>query len=161
ALSPLPVMDSPDEAVLAAERNAAQARIALARSETARDPTLRGGVRWLAAEDAAALVAGVSIPLGPTPAARGGAAQAEAERGAADAEIAGAPAARQREIAMLTARREAVAAEIAALDSGVIPAAARAADMARDGFKRGGGAFTWMEVSAAETAEFDARLRRV
>jgi outer membrane protein, heavy metal efflux system len=43
----------------------------------------------------------------------------------------------------------------------VLPSAARAVTLVRDGFARGGTAFTFLEVNQAQQAVVDARSRRV
>ena len=51
--------------------------------------------------------------------------------------------------------------EIGRIDSDVLPGARRAAELARDGFNRGGGAFTYLDIAEAERAILDAEARRI
>jgi cobalt-zinc-cadmium efflux system outer membrane protein len=43
----------------------------------------------------------------------------------------------------------------------VLPSAERAVAMVRDGFNRGGGAFTYLEVAEAQRAVVEAKARRI
>lgn len=43
----------------------------------------------------------------------------------------------------------------------MVPSAARAVTLVRDGFNRGGGAFTYLEVAEAQRAVIEARSRRI
>lgn len=150
-----------DLALLEAERAAAQARIRLAEANSAIDPTVRAGVRHFGQGNEVALVVGGSIPLGGRQANRGNVERAQAERLAAEAELAAAQAERKREIDRLAAQRAAVLSEIERIDRAVLPSAQRAVSLVRDGFNRGGTAFTFLEVGQAEQAVIDARTRRI
>jgi cobalt-zinc-cadmium efflux system outer membrane protein len=151
----------PDLAALAAERDAADARLRLSRSGDVGDPTLRAGVRHFGEDNAVALVVGGSIPLGSRQANRGNVDKAEADRRLADAEIAIAERERGREIDRLTAQRTATVSEIARIERDVLPSARRAVVLVCDGFNRGGTAFTLLELSEAQRAVTDAARRRV
>lgn len=85
--------------------------------------------------------------------------RAVAERSAADADITAERLLREREIARLTARMAASAAESERLRADVIPLAIRAVEQVRDGFNRGG--FQYANVAEAERGLADARARRV
>lgn len=54
---------SPDLTILAAERDAASARVDLAKARAVQDPTLRAGIRRFSDGNDVAVVFGVSIPL--------------------------------------------------------------------------------------------------
>jgi cobalt-zinc-cadmium efflux system outer membrane protein len=153
--------DVPDLLVLAAERDVAGARIQLERSRAVADPTFRAGARYLADGEGAAFVIGGSIPLQRYDTNQGAIDQAHAERLAADRDLAAFRIEREREIARLIARRSAAIAEIKRIDAEVLPSADRAVRLVRDGFNRGGGAFTYMEVMQAEQAVTDAEARRI
>ncbi len=43
----------------------------------------------------------------------------------------------------------------------MLPSARRATELVREGFSRGGGAFTYLEVAEAQRAVIEARARRV
>jgi len=79
--------DSPDLALLAAERDAAGARVRLAETGNAGDPTARVGVRHFGQGNDVAIIVGGSIPLGNRAANRGNVARANAEAQAAEARI--------------------------------------------------------------------------
>lgn len=147
--------------VLEAERDAALARVRVEEARAVQDPTFRAGVRHFREGGDVAVVVGASIPLGRNDTNRGNIERARAERLAAESEIAFAQAEREREIARLTARRAATAAEVRRIEAEVLPSAARAVELVRDGFSRGGGAFTFLEVAEAQRAETDARARRL
>jgi cobalt-zinc-cadmium efflux system outer membrane protein len=153
--------DMPDLALLAAERDTADARLQLEEARSVADPTLRAGVRHFGQGNEVALVVGGSIPLGSRSANRANVERARSERGAADAEIAVARLERQREIDRLSAERRAVAAEIGRIDREMLPGAERTVAMIRTGFNRGGTAFTLLELAEAQRVVTDARARRV
>lgn len=153
--------ESPDLALLDAERAAAEARIRLAETGDVADPTARVGVRHFGEGNDVALMVGGSIPLGNRAANRGNVERARAEARVADAEIAVARVGRIREIERLVAERRAVATEIARIDGEVLPSAERAVALVQSGFARGGTAFTFLEVSQASQSVIDARSRRV
>ena len=152
---------SPDLALLAAERDAAGARLRLAETANVGNPTARVGVRHFGDGNDVALVVGGSIPLGSRSANRGNVLRAQADAQAAEAEIAVIRVQVAREIDRLVAERAAILTEIGRLDSEVLPSAERAVVLVRDGFRRGGTAFTFLEVSQAQQAVVDVRSRRV
>ena len=85
--------------------------------------------------------------------------RAQAERTAAEADIAAARLTREREIAQLTARISSAAAEAERIRSEVIPPAIKSVEQVREGFNRGG--FQYLDVTEAERALAEARARRV
>lgn len=149
-----------DLRLLEADRDAALSRVRVEQARTAHDPTLRAGLRHFSDGGDVALVVGGSIPFGRDT-NRGGIERARAERLAAEAEIAAYRTERDREIARLVARREAAATEIRRIDAEVAPSARRAVELVRQGFARGGGAFTYLEVAEAQRAETDAQAHRL
>lgn len=153
--------DSPDLAVLTAERDAAGARVRLAETGNIGDPIARMGLRHFGQGNDVAFVIGGSIPLGNRAANHGNVARANAEAQATEAEIAVAQAQIRREIDRFVADRAAIASEIARIEREVLPSAERAVVLVRDGFARGGTAFTFLEVNQAQQAVVDARARRV
>ncbi|MBB5684948.1 cobalt-zinc-cadmium efflux system outer membrane protein [Sphingobium boeckii] len=150
-----------DLALIEAEREAADARIRLVEANSVADPTVRAGVRHFGQGNEVALVVGGSIPLGGRQANRGNVERAQAERLAAEAELAVMRVERKREIDRLVAQRAAIASEIGRIDRELLPSAERAVVLVRDGFNRGGTAFTFLEVAQAQQAVIDARTRRV
>jgi cobalt-zinc-cadmium efflux system outer membrane protein len=153
------VQEGPDQALLVASRELAEARVRVERAKQVADPTLRAGVRYFGDGSDVALVFGGSLPLQIHDTNKGGVEQALAERNAAEADIAEAKLIREREIARLIARLKAAAAESERIRAEVIPNAMRTVDLVRDGFNRGG--FQYIDVTEAERALADARERRV
>jgi cobalt-zinc-cadmium efflux system outer membrane protein len=153
--------DLVDLTLLEAERQAAEARVRLAETNGVADPTLRAGVRHFGQGNDVALMVGGSIPLGARKANRGNVERAEADRLAAEAELAVMRVERKREVDRLVAQRGAIANEIGRIDREVLPSAGRAVVLVRDGFNRGGTAFTFLEVAQAQQAVIDARGRRI
>lgn len=153
--------DLPDLALLEAQRDAALSHVRLEEARAVQDPTLRAGVRHFRQGGDVAFVVGGSIPLGRNDINRGNVERVRAERLAAEAEIGVARAERDREIGRLNARRSVTAAEVKRIDADVLPSARRAIALVRDGFNRGGGAFTYQEVAEAQRVLADARTRRV
>lgn len=152
---------NPDLAVLAAEREAAGARVRLAETGNVGDPTARVGVRHFGEGNDVALMVGASIPLGNRTANRGNVLRAQADAQAVEAEMAVTRIQTEREIARLMAERTAIVSEITRIDQEVLPSAERAVVLVRDGFARGGTAFTFLEVSQAQQAVIEARSRRI
>lgn len=152
---------SPDLSLLAAQRDAATARARLAETANTSDPSLRAGVRHFGQGNEVALVVGGSIPIGNRAANRGNVERARAEQLAAEAEIAVARAEQGREVDRLLAERATIASEIHRIDREVLPSARRAVVLVRDGLRRGGTAFTFLEASQAQQAVIEARSRRV
>jgi outer membrane protein, heavy metal efflux system len=152
---------SPDLAALSAEREAAGARLRLAETGNVGDPTGRVGLRHFGQGNDVAIIVGASIPLGSRAANRGNVARAQADAQAAEAEIAVMRVQVEREISRLEAQRATILTEVSRIDREVLPSAERAVVLVRDGFARGGTAFTFLEVSQAQQAVTDARSRRV
>jgi cobalt-zinc-cadmium efflux system outer membrane protein len=150
-----------DLALLDAERLAAESRTRLAEANSITDPTLRAGIRHFGQGNELAFVIGGSIPLGGRQANRGNVERAQADRLAVEAELAVVRVERKREIDRLVAQCAAIATEIGRVDREVMPSAERAVTMVREGFNRGGTAFTFLEVAQAQQAVIEARTRRV
>ena len=104
-------------ALLEAMRETADAQIAVEQSRAVPDLTLRGGVRYIEDGRDLAFVVGGSLPIGIYDTNRGNIERAEAERLAADREIAAARLARVRDTVRLQARIEANAAEAIRIES--------------------------------------------
>ena len=153
--------DTPDIELLAAQRDAADARIRLEEAKGVSDPTLRAGVRHFGEGNEFALIVGGSIPLGSRQANRGNVERARADRLAAEAEMAVARVERERELRRLQAEQAMIATEVSRIDREILPSAQRAVTLVRDGFNRGGTAFTFLEVNQAQQAVIDARTRRI
>ncbi len=153
--------DFADLALLEAERSAAQAKVNLAQANDVTDPTLRAGVRHFGQGNDVALMIGGSIPIGGRQANRANIERAQAERLSAEAELALGRTERQRELDQLLAQRGTITIEINRIDSEVLPSAKRAVALVRNGFSRGGTAFTFLEVDQAQQIVIDARTRRI
>lgn len=148
-----------DLALLEAERDVAIANIRVEQARAVVDPTVRAGVRYLGDGNNVAFVVGGTIPLRRYDTNRAGIQRAEAERTAAEADIAVARLAREREIAQLTAKISSAATEAEQIRAEVIPPAIRSVEQVREGFNRGG--FSYLDVTEAERALAEARARRV
>lgn len=156
-----PASGAADLALLTAEREAAEARVRLAEAGNAGDLSARAGIRHFGQGNDVAVMVGGSIPLGSRAANRANVARALAESRSAEAEIAVARLHAGREIERLVAQRAALASEIGRIEHEVLPAAEKAVALVRDGFARGGTAFTFLEVNQAQQAVIDAQSRRV
>jgi len=159
ALALAPDAESPDLALLAAEREAAIARIAVEKAGAVPDPRVRGGFRYLGDSGDVAVIIGGSIPLRRFDTNREGVARASADRTAAEADLEAARVGGEREIARLQARIVASASQAERIRTQVIPAALEAVRLVREGFARGG--FQYIDVTDAERALAEARMRRV
>jgi cobalt-zinc-cadmium efflux system outer membrane protein len=150
---------TPELAVLAGQGRVQEAELRLA--QTARQPDLQwqAGVRQLQGDDATALIAGFSVPLGNSARAAPGirAAKAAIAVGAVERE-----AQRSRLYALLAAAHgqyTTARMEVARLDSDVLPRLARA-ELAAERAWRGGalGPFEWWQLQAMRV---DARKRQL
>jgi cobalt-zinc-cadmium efflux system outer membrane protein len=157
-LPALPVQ-SVDLSLLQALRESADAQVFVERSRAVPDLTLRGGVRYIEEGRDLALVVGGSIPLGIYDTNRGNIERAEAERLAAEREIAAARLARVRDAVRLQASIAANAAEAARIGTEVLPKAEETVALVRDGFNQGG--FSYIDVIDAQRALIEARTRRI
>jgi cobalt-zinc-cadmium efflux system outer membrane protein len=133
----------------------------LAETGNVGDPTGRVGVRHFGQGNDVAIMVGVSIPIGNRVANRGNVARAQADAQAAEAEIAVTRVQVEREIDRLVAERATIIVEVQRIEREVLPSAERAVTLVRDGFARGGTAFTFLEVSLAQQAVIEARSRRI
>lgn len=145
-----------EERLAAAERDAARARIDLARSEAIPDPTLGGGVRRFGEGRETAIVASFSIPLPIRNRNQGGIAAARSDSVAAEANLAqvrlDAERARRDAATALTAADE----RVAALSGPGSAQAEEAVRIARIGYQAG--KFSLVELIDAQTALNSAKL---
>lgn len=148
-----------DLALLQAEREVAIATVRLEQSRAVPDPTLRAGVRYLSQGSDVAFVVGGSIPLQRYDTNRGAIERAQAERNAAELDIAARRISRQRETARLITRLAAAATESDRIAAEVLPRAQRTVELVTEGFNRGG--FQYIDVTEAQRALVEARARRV
>lgn len=147
---------SPAVAAARAERMAAARRVEVERSRRAVDLSVSFGVRRLAAEDATALVAGVSAPLPIFDRNRGNIAAAAAELTAADARLAAAINDARAEHRSAAAQAQAASARVAAAQAAE-QAAAEGYRLARIGYDSG--RLPLLEVLSNRRALIDARTR--
>lgn len=160
-----PATPSLDEQLAAAERDAAQARIRVARADAVPDVTASGGVRRFGEGRETAFVAGFSIPLPFRDRNRGNIEAAQADSLASEAllRLAGLNARRaQHDARMLLGAAE---ARVDALSGPSLAQAEEAVRLARIGY--GAGKFSLLELldaqaalTTAKTALIEARLDR-
>ena len=161
ASAALPAGENPDAELLVAQREVAAARIRVEQTRGVPDPTVRAGARGFFEDRAVAFVLGGSIPLQRYDTNRAAVERARAEQRAAEADITAADMVRAREITRLQARMAAAVSEVRRIDADVVPPATRTIALVRDGFNRGGGAFTYLDIIEAQRVLLDARAQRV
>ena len=150
---------NPEVALLAAEREAAAARINFAISLAAPDPSLRVGVRRIQETHDTTVLAGVAIPLTIFDDNSAAIAKAQAERRAAEADATSARAAVRREAKRLHSEMQAAAREAKQVRTDVLPGAQRAVGLIREGLERGG--FSYVELNDAQRTLNEARLLEI
>lgn len=152
---PLPAVPSLDEQLASAERDAALARIRLARAGAVPDVTASAGVRRIGETGEKAFVAGFSIPLPLRDRNRGNieAAQAESLASEASLRLAAVNARRAQHDARM--RLAAADARVAALSGPLLSQAEEAVRLARIGY--GAGKFSQLELLDAQAALTAAR----
>lgn len=156
--APLPPdVASLDERIAAAERDAANARIALARAEAVPNVTASGGFRNFRESGSTALVLGVSVPLPFNRSVRSGVPAARAEGEAAEAALAQTRLdtrfSRQEAQTMLSAADE----RLAALSGPGLRQAIEAERVAGIGYRAG--KFSLLELIDAQEALTNTRLK--
>jgi outer membrane protein, heavy metal efflux system len=154
-----PATLSLNELLAAAERDAAQARIRVARADAVPDVTASGGVRRFGEGRETAFVAGFSIPLPFRDRNRGNIEAAQAESLASDASLrlAGLDARRaQHDARMLLGAAD---ARVDALSGPSLAQAEEAVRIARIGY--GAGKFSLVELLDAQTALTTAKLNLI
>ena len=150
---------NPEIALLAAEREAAAARLSLAIANASVDPAFRVGVRRLQDTRDTAVVAGVSIPLQIFDNNAAAISQAQEQRRAAEFDSTALRMAVRREAMRLHQEMQAAAREAARVRSNVIPTAEKAVGMIRDALERG--AFSYVELADAQRVLNDAKLLEI
>lgn len=148
-----------DLAVLAAQRDVAQARVRVEQARATPDATVSVGVRHFWEGQDLGLVVGGSIPLGRYDRNEAAIDRARFDGLAAEADMAALREEREREIARLQVLLASRALEARRIADETLPQAERAVALVRDGFNRGG--FTYNDVIAAQTALLATRARRV
>jgi cobalt-zinc-cadmium efflux system outer membrane protein len=145
-------------ALFQARQDRAGANFRLAEANNRTDPTVHAGPRLFGNGDVA-VVAGFSIPLANRALNRARVDQAAAEQRQVEADLAVERYIRRRDIAIVAERVEEARHEAEAIREQVIPGAEQTLREVRAGYNRGG--FTFLDVSTAQTALHNARVRMV
>lgn len=142
-----------------AEIARAEAVIALERTRSIRDFTIRGGVKLERETNSVGVVGGIAIPLGAGRANRGNVERALADRDRIRLDAEALRLERTRQIASLRAKAEAARTEARAIETDVLPRLQRALNEVREGYNRGG--FGFDDIQDQARALFEARNRMV
>lgn len=145
-----------DLAVYEARRRRADANISLQDANARTDPTVFAGPRYLGTGDVA-LIAGVSLPLPNRALNQANRDRAMAEQRQIEADLAVERFQRRREVALAAERVDEARHEADAIRLRVVPVAEQTLREVLAGYKRGG--FTFLDVSSAQSALHDARVR--
>lgn len=147
-----------DLAVFQARRTRADANYRLQEANSRTDPTVFAGPRLFGNGDVA-VIAGFSLPLPNRALNRANIDRAAAEQRQVEADLAVERFQRRRQIALAAERVEEARHEAKAIEAQVVPGAERTLREVRAGYNRGG--FTFLDVSVAQTALHEARVRFV
>lgn len=147
-----------DLAVYEARSRRADANVRLQDANARTDPTVFAGPRYLGTGDVA-LIAGVSMPLQNRALNQANRDRAAAEARQIEADLAVERFQRRQEIALAAERVEEARHEADAIRLRVVPGAEQTLREVLAGYKRGG--FTFLDVSTAQSALHDARVRMV
>lgn len=147
-----------DLAVFQARRERADANYRLQEANSRTDPTVFAGPRLFGNGDVA-VIAGFSLPLPNRALNRANIDRAAAEQRQVEADLAGERFQRRRQIALAAERVEEARHEAEAIQEQVVPGAEQTLREVRAGYNRGG--FTFLDVSIAQTALHEARVRFV
>ncbi len=147
-----------DLAVFQARRERADANYRLQEANSHTDPTVFAGPRLFGNGDVA-VIAGFSLPLPNRALNRANIDRAAAEQRQVEADLAVERFQRRRQIALAAERVEEARHEAEAILEQVVPGAEQTLREVRAGYNRGG--FTFLDVSIAQTALHEARVRFV
>ena len=147
-----------DLAVFQARRERADANYRLQEANSRTDPTVFAGPRLFGNGDVA-VIAGFSLPLPNRALNRANIDRAAAEQRQVEADLAVERLQRRRQIALAAERVEEARHEAEAIQEQVVPGAEQTLREVRAGYNRGG--FTFLDVSIAQTALHEARVRFV
>ena len=147
-----------DLAVFQARRERADANYLLQEANSRTDPTVFAGPRLFGNGDVA-VIAGFSLPLPNRALNRANIDRAAAEQRQVEADLAVERFQRRRQIALAAERVEEARHEAEAIQEQVVPGAEQTLREVRAGYNRGG--FTFLDVSIAQTALHEARVRFV
>lgn len=148
-----------DLVLAAAEIARADAVLALERTRSVRDFTVRGGVKATRETNDLGIVAGIRLPLGVARANRGNVDRALADRERARLEAEALRLSRERRITALRATAEAARTEALAIEKDVLPRLQQALVQVREGYARGG--FSFADIQDQARALFEARNRMI
>ncbi len=151
-------LSSVDLALFEAWRRRAGANYRLQEAYAKTDPSVYAGPRVFGTGDVG-VVAGVSFPLPSRALNRANVARATAEQRQVEADLAVERFQRRREVALAAERVEEARHEAVAIQAQVVPGAEQTLREVRAGYNRGG--FTFLDVSTAQSALHDARVRFV
>lgn len=151
-------LPSVDLALYEARRERADANYRLQQANGRTDPTVYAGPRIFGSGDVA-VIAGFSLPLPNRALNRANIDRAAAEQRQVKADLAVERFQRRREVALAAERVEEARREAEAIQERVIPGAEQTLREVRAGYNRGG--FTFLDVSTAQSALHDARVRFV
>lgn len=161
-IPPLPVnssdLPSVDLSLFEARSRRAGANVRLQETNSRTDPTVFGGPRVFGSGDVA-LIGGVSLPLANRALNSANVARASAEKRQLEADLAVERFKRRQDVALAAERVEEARREAEAIQKRVIPGAEQTLREVRAGYNRGG--FTFLDVSTAQSALHDARVRFV
>jgi cobalt-zinc-cadmium efflux system outer membrane protein len=149
---------SVDLALYEARSRRADANIRLQQAGARTDPTVFAGPRVFGSGDVA-VIGGVSLPLRNRALNSANLARAEAEKRQIEADLAVERFQRRREIALAAERVEEARREAEAIRTRVVPGAEQTLREVRAGYNRGG--FSFLDVSTAQSALHDVRVRMV
>ena len=147
-----------DLAVFQARRERADANYRLQEANSRTDPTVFAGPRLFGNGDVA-VIAGFSLPLPNRALNRANIDRAAAEQRQVESDLAVERFQRRRQIALAAERVEEARHEAEAIQEQVVPGAEQTLREVRAGYNRGG--FTFLDVSIAQTALHEARVRFV
>ncbi len=151
-------LSSIDLALFEARRRRAGANYRLQQANAKSDPTVYAGPRLFGTGDVG-VVAGVSFPLANRPLNQANVARAAAEQRQVEADLALERFQQRRAVALAAERVREAWHEAEAIQAKVVPGAEQTLREVRAGYNRGG--FTFLDVSTAQSALHDARVRFV
>ena len=151
-------LSSIDLALFEARRRRAGANYRLQQANAKSDPTVYAGPRLFGTGDVG-VVAGVSFPLANRPLNQANVARAAAEQRQVEADLALERFQQRRAVALAAERVREAWHEAEAIQAKVVPGAEQTLREVRAGYNRGG--FTFLDVSTAQSALHDVRVRFV
>lgn len=142
-----------DVALAQAEASRASAAVALEQTRARQDYTVSGGARFLRGTNDAALVAGITIPIGRFDRNQGNIARAQAEKLRIELAAEAERLERLRRLASLGAEADSARERADAIVREVYPQTTKALQQVREGYARGGFSFRDMQDAANAIVE--------